>query len=76
VLKYAQRFRDRASTPERMEEFAPKNILLNVTESGHGGEIGTQYGIKEKAFYFGFLEHALFKANKEIKIKNKLSLFA
>jgi len=75
-LKYVERFRQRALTPEKVEEFAPKNIMLSVTESGHAGEIGTQLGIQEKAFYFGFLEHALFTANKEIAIKNKLKLFA
>ena len=76
VLKYVERFRQRVQTPEKVEEFVSKNILLNVTESGHAGEIGTSYGIKEKAIYFGFLEYVLFKANKEIKLKRETALFA
>lgn len=75
VLKYVQRFRERTQTPEKLEEFAPKNIVLSITESGHAGEIGTTSGIKEKALHFGFLDYTLFTANKEIKIKQKLTIW-
>lgn len=76
VLKYVQRFRYRARTPEKVEEFAPKNLLLSITESGHAGEVGTAYGIREKAIYFGFLDYVLFKANKEIKVTLKPAILA
>ena len=76
VLKYVERFRQRVKSPEKNEEFVDKNILLNITESGHAGEIGTSYGIKEKAVYFGFLEYVLFTANKEIEVKRKNALLA
>lgn len=76
VLKYMERFRLRAQNPEKIEQFAPKNILLNVTEAGHAGEIGTISGIEEKAMYFAFLDYVLFKANKEIKVDRKLAILA
>lgn len=49
VLKYIKKFRDRADISENINEFCDKNILLNVTESGHSGEVGRSHGIKDKA---------------------------
>ena len=68
ILKYLKRFRSRAKTPTRTKEFAPKNILLNITDSGHAGEVGTALGIKEKALHFAFLDYVLFKSSNEINI--------
>jgi protease II len=72
ILKYLKRFRARAMTPNKTTEFAPKNILLNITDSGHGGEVGTSQGIKEKALYYAFLDYVLLNASNEITLSRKL----
>lgn len=72
VLKFANKFRSIVKTPEKSKEISPKNLLVSITESGHQGEVGTEFGIIEKAEYFGFLDYVLFEANKEIEIKHKM----
>ena len=49
-----------------MEEIAPKNALLLVKDGGHAGEVGSNPGIRQKAFYYAFLDYVLLRANKEI----------
>ncbi|EAS03452.2 peptidase S9A prolyl oligopeptidase domain protein beta-propeller (macronuclear) [Tetrahymena thermophila SB210] len=69
VLKYVNRFRDRVQTPTRTKEFCPKNIVVNVLDSGHSGEQGVIHGIKEKALYLAFLEYVVTKCNNDIKVE-------
>ena len=66
VLKYLKRFRQRAQVPKKVQEIAPKNVLMLVKDGGHAGEVGSNPGIRQKAFYFAFLDYVLLRANKEI----------
>jgi oligopeptidase B len=56
VLKYAKRFRQRVSTPRRTKEIVPKNLLLQVIDSGHFGEASIDSAVREKSQYLAFLE--------------------
>lgn len=69
VLKYVARFRKRVANPTRVSEFAPKNIVLNVLDSGHSGEKGAIQGIKERALILSFLDYAVCRCNKDVTIQ-------
>ena len=72
ILKYINRFRERAKKPEKVEEISEKNVLVNFIEGGHHGESEVVESIKNKCFYFGLLDYVLLEANKEIDIKMKI----
>ena len=65
-MKYVKRFRDRSKTPLRVTEFCPKNIIVNVVDSGHYGDVSVASGIKDKCQYLGFLDLVLTGKNKDI----------
>jgi oligopeptidase B len=48
VLKYVNRFRDRSKNPLRVTEFSPKNLIVNVIDSGHYGDVSVASGILDK----------------------------
>jgi len=66
ILKYLKRFRDRAKKPLRVTEFSPKNIIVNILDSGHYGDVSVASGIKDKCQYLGFLDYVLLKKNKDV----------
>ncbi|EGR32260.1 oligopeptidase b, putative [Ichthyophthirius multifiliis] len=71
VLKYVNRFRERSKSPQKVNEFCDKNILVNILDSGHNGESGAIQGIKEKSIYLAFLEYVVMNQNKDISVQIK-----
>jgi len=72
ILKYVTRFRKRAKVNPNVEEFVDKNILVNISEAGHLGEIGTALGIREKSLNFAFYDYVIHNVSKEIKLEEVL----
>lgn len=66
IMKFTQRFRERAVEPTRFEPLSPKGLLVNVHKDGsHLGITDQHDTISELCEMFGYLDHLIDERNRD-----------
>ena len=64
TLKFIEKMRDLAETPERFPDFGMKNIVVRVNkDAGHFGTTDNEVNLAMATFEFAWLDYIMFKKN-------------